>query len=114
MPGLKLCVAILLAAPLARPQDTHPPNLSAATVLSRYCVSCHNPKVKAAVFAMDLSETDRAASHAEIWEKVVRKLRTNAMPPAGLPRPNQPTVDSVASFLEGHVYALQRLDGLEA
>jgi hypothetical protein len=37
---------------------------------------------------------------AEVWEKVIRKLRTGAMPPAGLPRPGQATADSLASYLE--------------
>ena len=36
----------------------------------------------------------------ELWEKVVRKLRSSSMPPAGAPRPDKATYDSVATFLE--------------
>ena len=45
----------------------------------------------------------RAGANAELWEKIVRKLRTNAMPPAGLPRPDQAAVDSVSSYLEAEL-----------
>src|SRR6185436_593987 len=38
--------------------------------------------------------------HAAAWEKVVRKIRTGAMPPVGRPRPDKATADSVASWLE--------------
>ena len=36
----------------------------------------------------------------ETWEKVVRKLRSRAMPPAGMPRPDEATYEAVASRLE--------------
>ena len=38
--------------------------------------------------------------HAEAWEKVVRKLRARAMPPAGRPRPDKADYAAVASVLE--------------
>jgi hypothetical protein len=37
---------------------------------------------------------------AAAWEKVVRKLRTAAMPPAGMPRPDPAMYDSFATYLE--------------
>src|SRR5213079_311051 len=36
----------------------------------------------------------------DVWEKVVRKIRTGAMPPAGRPRPDKSTADAVVTFLE--------------
>ena len=38
--------------------------------------------------------------HAEIWEKVVRKLRAGMMPPSGMPRPAAPVMESMVSFME--------------
>ena len=35
-----------------------------------------------------------------MWEKVIRKLRAGAMPPAGMPRPDAATRDALVSFLE--------------
>jgi len=37
---------------------------------------------------------------AEIWEKVIRKLRAGAMPPQGMPHPDPASVNNLASFLE--------------
>jgi hypothetical protein len=42
----------------------------------------------------------RMADDAEIWERVVRKLRLGAMPPAGIPRPDEVTYDAVIAWLE--------------
>ena len=45
-------------------------------------------------------DIENAPAHAETWEKVVRKLRTGAMPPAGMPRPDEAAYDALASSLE--------------
>jgi hypothetical protein len=46
-------------------------------------------------------DVERVTDHPDVWEKVVRKLRTNAMPPPGMPRPDQATYDVFSSSLEG-------------
>jgi mono/diheme cytochrome c family protein len=74
-----------------------------AEVLNRYCVTCHNERLKTAGFVIDPAALPDVAPHAEAWEKVVRKLRTAAMPPAGLPRPDDATYDRVASYLESEL-----------
>jgi mono/diheme cytochrome c family protein len=72
-------------------------------VVKRYCVSCHNQRLKTGGLALDtLSMTDVAAG-AETWEKVVRKLRTNAMPPANLPRPEAAARTAFISYLETEI-----------
>ncbi len=57
------------------------------------------PTLKTAGFVLNPDMT-QVTANAETWEKVIRKLRTNAMPPAGAPRPDQATYDATASFLE--------------
>jgi hypothetical protein len=37
----------------------------------------------------------------DMWERVIRKVRSGAMPPAGLPRPDAPTFTSWVSSMEG-------------
>ncbi len=69
-------------------------------VLDRYCVSCHNGRLRTAGLALDALGVEQVGGHAEAWEKVVRKLRARAMPPAGRPRPDQATYEAVASVLE--------------
>ncbi len=71
-----------------------------SAVFTQYCVTCHNSRLKTAGLVLDPGELAHVSSNAEVWEKVIRKLRTNAMPPAGAPRPNQATYDSVATYLE--------------
>jgi hypothetical protein len=74
--------------------------VSPRPVLNRYCVSCHNEKLRTAGVALDTIDAGNVATGAETWEKVVRKLRSRAMPPAGSPRPDESTYDMVASQLE--------------
>ena len=56
-----------------------------------YCDTCHfGPKARA---KLNLQELDFAHLdvNGETWEKVLRKLRTREMPPAGSPRPDAAT-----------------------
>ena len=57
-------------------------------LLNRYCISCHNEKLKTANLMLDKTSVEDVAVHGEVWEKVVRKLQSGAMPPPGLPRPD--------------------------
>ncbi len=41
-----------------------------------------------------------AAPNAEVWEKVLRKVQANMMPPPGMPRPDGATRRALVSFLE--------------
>src|SRR5712691_11505460 len=52
-------------------------------LLNKYCVTCHNQRTKTAGLMLDTLDVERVSPDAEIWEKVVRKLRSGAMPPAG-------------------------------
>ena len=49
---------------------------------------------------LDSVDISRVDVHAEVLEKVVRKLRAGQMPPAGRPRPDAATVDAFATALE--------------
>ncbi len=70
------------------------------TLLNRYCVACHNEKLKTAGLMLDKLDVEHPTVDAPVWEKVVRKLRASAMPPAGLPRPDKAAYDSFATYLE--------------
>ena len=76
------------------------PSPSIRAVLDRYCVTCHNTRSQTAGLALDAADVSRVAAGAEVWEKVVRKLRTGDMPPAGRPSPDPATAHAVASWLE--------------
>ena len=55
------------------------------SVLDKYCLTCHNARLKTAGLVLDLADIDRAGDSPETWEKVARKLRTREMPPPGAP-----------------------------
>src|SRR3954465_12735212 len=69
-------------------------------LLNQYCVTCHNARAKTGGLSPDAVSLDRVNGEAEIWEKVVRKLRAGLMPPAGLPRPPRATLDAFAGAVE--------------
>ena len=74
--------------------------LSAKVVVNKYCVTCHNAKLKTAGLQLDTVDFEHIGERADLWEKVARKFRTGEMPPAGLPRPDQATYANVTSELE--------------
>ena len=66
-----------------------------------YCLGCHNSKSKIGGIALDAISVEHASQQPEAWEKVIRKLRTRSMPPAGLPRPDERAYNQLLSLLEG-------------
>ena len=73
---------------------------SVRPVLNRFCVGCHNERLRTAGLALDAMDPARVGDHPAAWEKVVRKLRTGSMPPAGRRRPAAATYETVAATLE--------------
>ena len=90
---------ISVAALPAVGQDAAAPSEQRA-LLNRYCVTCHNERLRTAGLTLDTADVDAVSEHAETWEKVVRKLRASAMPPQGMPRPDPATYDAFATYLE--------------
>ena len=78
---------------------------SQRAVFEQYCFRCHNPRVLAGGLILTTADLTRVGENAQIWEKVVRKLRTRAMPPPKLPRPDGGTYDSLATWLESELDA---------
>jgi hypothetical protein len=69
-------------------------------VLDRYCFSCHNEKTHAAGLVLSKMDLSNIGSGAPVWEKVTNKLRSGAMPPAGMPRPDPAIYHSLNAYLE--------------
>ena len=78
-----------------------PPDMSAAkAVINKYCVTCHNERLKTAGLMLDTLDVQHVGDRAELWEKVARKFRTGEMPPPGMPRPDKATYAEVTTQLE--------------
>jgi hypothetical protein len=69
-------------------------------LVDRYCVTCHNNRLRTADLSLETADLARAADAPDMWEKVVGKLRSGAMPPAGMPRPEPARFDALATRLE--------------
>ena len=74
--------------------------VDARAALNRYCVTCHNTRLKTAGLALDTLQGADVPANAATWEKVVRKLRGGTMPPQGSPRPDAATYQALAASLE--------------
>src|SRR3989442_1106149 len=73
---------------------------SQRSVLNQYCIACHNEKMKTAGLMLDKLDVARVGDGAQVWEKVVQKLRAGSMPPAGMPRPDPASYNSLRTYLE--------------
>ena len=73
---------------------------SPRALLDQYCVTCHSDRLRTAGLSLEHADPQHAGADAEIWEKVVRKIRSGAMPPVGRPRPERAAVDAFVSGLE--------------
>ena len=69
-------------------------------MLDTYCVTCHNQRAKTAGLMLDATDLSKIGEQADVWEKVVRKLRGGMMPPPGMRRPDQTQLDAFAGRLE--------------
>src|SRR5579863_8581180 len=70
------------------------------SLLVQYCVGCHNAKNKTAGLTLENADLADVPAHAAVWEKVIGKLRANAMPPRGVPRPEPTDRQAFVAWLE--------------
>ena len=102
VPALVAAAGLGPAAPLAAQEAaTEAPR----AVLDRYCVTCHNDRLLTGGLSLEAAAVDAAdpSRDAGVWERVIAKLRTGAMPPPGRPRPDAATYDAVAARLEADI-----------
>ncbi|HZL58048.1 MAG TPA: DUF1592 domain-containing protein [Bryobacteraceae bacterium] len=107
-----LIVAFLVAipvvvalAPLAtgQSQNSAPPASASAAqnaLVKQYCVGCHNNKVKTAGLTLEGLDLSKVSADADIWEKVLRKVSANQMPPAMMPQPAADAKKGFSAYLE--------------
>ena len=85
-----------------RPCNSHRARASAPAVaperalVDKYCVTCHNQRAKTGGLTLDTLDLSDPASGAEVWEKVIRKVRGGLMPPVGMPRPDKAALAGLA------------------
>ena len=112
--GLALIVSLCLQARASAQQTTPPAKVTQSSsstgavplvsshrqVLDRYCVTCHNRRLETAGLRLDEADVANPGERADVWEKVVRKLRTDTMPPSNVPQPSTEDRRALLSWLE--------------
>ena len=96
------------ARPAPGPEDPAPAGVQASqaeaasqrALLDRYCVTCHNQRLKTGDLTLDTLDLAQVPADAAIWEKAIKKLGVGAMPPAGRPRPDEAATAQFISWLE--------------
>lgn len=72
---------------------------SVKSVVSQYCVGCHDGEVKKGGINLDAILSDDVTMHSDVWERVIRKMHTRQMPPSGKERPAAEVSDEVVTSL---------------
>jgi mono/diheme cytochrome c family protein len=101
--------AVLLAAGLAAPAwaaEKALPHAGKAVgwdLFSTYCTECHNTEDWAGGLAFDAMAEQDIPDNIAVMEKVVRKLRSQQMPPGGQKVPDKATRTAFISWMEGRL-----------
>ena len=83
-----------------RPQGRSPAVAPHRALVQGYCLACHDDTIEEAGLSLESVAADDIARQPQVWEKVVRKLRTRQMPPVGEPRPDDATYEVAIAHLE--------------
>ena len=80
--------------------------------LSDYCVACHSERLQTAGLSLEAVDVGQVGVTGQIWEKVLKKLLSGAMPPVGRRRPDEQTMEAFTIWLETELdrYALAHPD----
>src|SRR5262245_12577705 len=76
------------------------PTSSQRQFLDRYCVSCHNERLKTGGLSLVQADLSKVGAQPELWEKVARKLHTGVMPPSDMPQPAEADRRTILTWLE--------------
>ena len=105
--GCAIGVSLALSAGAAARAEVPSPSAAsgdkARALLDRYCVTCHNDRLKTANLSLQGLDLTNVADRAAVWEKVIRKLRAGVMPPPDIPRPPLPDYDALRDWLESEI-----------
>ena len=99
--------SLTVALPRAEAPQSAPPRPASSaetldrSVVDKYCVTCHNQRLKTGGLTLDTPDLANVAAHSDVWEKVIRKVEAGMMPPAGVPRPDTAARKALVANLEG-------------
>ena len=108
-PSLRIAIlAVALACSACQPSSERQA-AAAKDTIERFCTDCHNDAERAGNLTLASTRPEDVAAHPEIYENVVRKLRSNLMPPPSEPRPEQVEEQAFVTALERYLKAGRRV-----
>jgi mono/diheme cytochrome c family protein len=96
------------AGPL-KPAVAHPPSVATmlpeeqTALVKQYCATCHNDRAKAGNLTLAAFDASKIEEHGELVEKMIRKLRSGMMPPAGARRPEPAVLTTLLTTFESRM-----------
>jgi len=100
--GIAVAFVVVCVVP-ARAQQAPASAGTQRALLDKYCVTCHNDRLKTANLSLQNADLTQVPAHADLWEKVIRKLRAGVMPPPDVPRPALAEYEALRDWLEAEV-----------
>jgi cytochrome c553 len=71
-------------------------------ILKNTCSACHNATVTSGgVNLLPYLDASTIADDRPSWDKIVQKIESGEMPPKGIPRPPQPQIAALLTFVHG-------------
>ena len=72
--------------------------------LARHCLQCHNADLRTAEIDLsDFDPEDPVRNRQELWQAVLRELRSGRMPPPGSPRPTADQLKTLGEWVEARL-----------
>jgi len=100
-PGRLLVIAVVcLRISLPASAQTSPQADSFQAQVKQYCVPCHNNRLQTAGVTFEGVNFSNIRNNAPLLEKVLRKVKTGQMPPAGMPHPDAARTEAFSKWLE--------------
>jgi hypothetical protein len=74
-------------------------------LFSKYCYECHNDtKHKGGLSLQAYPEIAFIREHHEVWTELLRKVRTQEMPPEGKPQPTEKERERIVSWVDAELF----------
>lgn len=94
-----LLTGLLTTSGLLAPAVAQRTGDAPAALVNQFCLACHSAAGKAGGLVLQGLDPARASAHPDVWEKVIRKIRSGEMPPPGRPRPDAPILTAFVGKL---------------
>src|SRR5262245_38416581 len=78
-------------APAVTQAASAQPASPVAGVVKQYCAGCHNERARIGGLVLTTLDVANVPADADVWEKVIRKVRAGMMPPVGAAHPDAAT-----------------------